>query len=145
MRDRAILRQLAEVATEIADTAYSPMGRDASQVLDEAESKVFEIAEQGARGKQGFQEMPPLLTQVVERIDMLYNRENPNDITGRADRLRRSRPHDLRPAAGRSGHRGGPAVAWARPALAMNIAEHVALERVCRSACSAWRWRARSW
>ena len=58
------------------------MGRDATQLLDEAESKVFEIAEQGARGKQGFQDMPPLLTQVVERIDMLYNRDNPNDVTG---------------------------------------------------------------
>ena len=58
------------------------MGRDATQLLDEAESKVFDIAEQGARGKQGFQDMPPLLTQVVERIDMLYNRDNPNDVTG---------------------------------------------------------------
>ena len=82
VRERAILRKLAEVAADIADSAYSPMGRDANQILDEAESKVFEIAEQGARGKQGFQDMPPLLTQVVERIDMLYNREGSNDITG---------------------------------------------------------------
>jgi replicative DNA helicase len=82
VRERAILRKLAEVATEIADSAYSPMGRDANQILDEAESRVFEIAEQGARGKQGFQDMPPLLTQVVERIDMLYNRESGSDITG---------------------------------------------------------------
>ena len=82
VRDRAILRKLAEVATGIADSAYNPMGRDATQLLDEAESKVFDIAEQGARGKQGFQDMPPLLTQVVERIDLLYNRDNPNDVTG---------------------------------------------------------------
>ena len=82
VRERAILRKLAEVATEIADNAYSPMGRDANQILDEAESRVFEIAEQGARGKQGFQDMPPLLTQVVERIDMLYNRESGSDVTG---------------------------------------------------------------
>jgi len=46
VRERAILRKLAAVATEIADSAYSTMGRDASQILDEAESKVFEIAEQ---------------------------------------------------------------------------------------------------
>jgi replicative DNA helicase len=82
VRDRAILRKLAEVAIGITDSAYNPMGRDATQLLDEAESKVFEIAEQGARGKQGFQDMPPLLTQVVERIDMLYNRDNPNEVTG---------------------------------------------------------------
>ena len=82
VRERAILRKLAEVAADIADSAYSPMGRDAAQILDEAESKVFEIAEQGARGSQGFQDMPPLLTQVVERIDMLYNRGGDSDVTG---------------------------------------------------------------
>jgi len=127
VRDRAILRQLAEVATEISDTAYNPMGRDANQVLDEAESKVFEIAEQGARGKQGFQEMPPLLTQVVERIDMLYNRENPNDITGvpsgfaDLDRMTSGlQPGDLVIVAGRP--------SMGKTSLAMNVAEHVALE-----------------
>ena len=127
VRDRAILRQLAEVATEISDTAYNPMGRDANQVLDEAESKVFEIAEQGARGKQGFQEMPPLLTQVVERIDMLYNRDNPNDITGvpsgfaDLDRMTSGlQPGDLVIVAGRP--------SMGKTSLAMNIAEHVALE-----------------
>jgi len=82
VRERAILRQLAAVATDISDSAYSPMGRDASQILDEAESKVFEIAEQGARGSKGFQDMPHLLTQVVERIDMLYNRGGGNEVTG---------------------------------------------------------------
>jgi len=82
VRERTILRRLAEVGTEIADSAYSPLGREAHQILDEAESKVFEIAEQGARGRQGFQEMPPLLTRVVERIDILYNRGGDSDITG---------------------------------------------------------------
>jgi replicative DNA helicase len=84
VRERAILRRLAEVGTEIADTAYNTMGREAHQILDEAESKVFEIAEQGARGRQGFQEMPPLLTRVVERIDLLYNRQGESDVTGLA-------------------------------------------------------------
>ena len=82
VRERTILRRLAEVGTEIADSAYSPLGREAPQILDEAESKVFEIAEQGARGRQGFQEMPPLLTRVVERIDILYNRGGDSDVTG---------------------------------------------------------------
>ncbi|HTO43331.1 MAG TPA: replicative DNA helicase [Burkholderiales bacterium] len=84
VRERAILRRLAQVGTEIADTAYNTMGREAHQILDEAESKVFEIAEQGARGRQGFQEMPPLLTRVVERIDLLYNRQSDSDVTGLA-------------------------------------------------------------
>jgi replicative DNA helicase len=45
-------------------------------MLDEAESKIFAIAEQGARGAAGLGPMQPLLTQVVERIDELYSRDN---------------------------------------------------------------------
>ena len=114
-------------------------------MLDEAESKVFEIAEQGARGKQGFQDMPPLLTQVVERIDMLYNRDNPSDVTGvptgfaDLDRMTSGlQPGDLVIVAG-------------RPSDGQDVArdEHRrarrARSRACRSASSAWKWAARSW
>ncbi len=127
VRERAILRKLASVAAEIADSAFSPMGRDANQILDEAESKVFEIAEQGARGKQGFQDMPPLLTQVVERIDLLYNRGSDSDVTGvptgfvDLDRMTSGlQPGDLVIVAGRP--------SMGKTSMAMNIAEHVALE-----------------
>ncbi len=40
VRERSVMRRLAEVATGIADTAYAPAGRSASQLLDEAEAKV---------------------------------------------------------------------------------------------------------
>lgn len=82
VRERSIMRHLAEVGTEIADSAYNPLGRDAAELLDQAESRVFEIAESSARGKQGFLSMPPLLKEVVERIDSLYSQDNPNEITG---------------------------------------------------------------
>ena len=127
VRERAILRKLAAVATEIADSAYSTMGRDASQILDEAESKVFEIAEQGARGNAGFQEMPDLLTQVVQRIDMLYERGGNSEVTGvptgyvDLDRMTSGlQPGELVIVAGRP--------SMGKTSLAMNIAEHVALE-----------------
>ncbi|HJU49555.1 MAG TPA: DnaB-like helicase N-terminal domain-containing protein, partial [Pseudogulbenkiania sp.] len=58
VRERSIMRQLAQVGTEIAEAAYAPMGRDAAQLLDEAEGKVFHIAESTAKSKQGFLEMP---------------------------------------------------------------------------------------
>jgi len=126
VRERAILRRLAEVGTEIADTAYNTMGREAHQILDEAESKVFEIAEQGARGRQGFQEMPPLLTRVVERIDLLYNRQSDSDVTGLAtgfidlDRMTSGlQAGDLIIIAGRP--------SMGKTSLALNIAEHAAL------------------
>jgi replicative DNA helicase len=127
VRERAVMRKLAEVGTEIADAAYNPMGKEAGQLLDEAESKVFAISEEGARGRQGFMEMPPLLTQVVERIDLLYNRDNPSDITGMPtgftdlDRMTSGlQPGDLVIVAGRP--------SMGKTSLALNIAEHVALE-----------------
>jgi replicative DNA helicase len=48
VRERSIMRRLARVGAEITDSAYSPSGRSASSLLDEAEAKVFEIAEVGA-------------------------------------------------------------------------------------------------
>ena len=127
VRDRAVMRKLAEVGTEIAETAYNPMGREAGQLLDEAESKVFAISEEGARGKQGFLDMQPLLTQVVERIDMLYNRDNPSDVTGvptgftDLDKMTSGlQPGELVIVAGRP--------SMGKTSLALNMAEHVALE-----------------
>ena len=127
VRERAIMRKLAEVGTDIAETAYNPMGKEAGQLLDEAESKVFAISEEGARGKQGFLDMQPLLTQVVERIDMLYNRDNPSDVTGvptgftDLDRMTSGlQPGDLVIVAGRP--------SMGKTSLALNMGEHVALE-----------------
>ena len=45
VRDRSIMRNLAAVGTAIADSAYSPSGKDAHILIDEAEAKVFQIAE----------------------------------------------------------------------------------------------------
>lgn len=126
VRERAILRKLAEVGTEITDSAYNTMGKEANTLLDEAESKVFEIAEQGARGRQGFQEMPPLLTKVVERIDMLYNRGGTDEVTGvptgfvDLDRMTSGlQPGDLVIVAGRP--------SMGKTSLALNMAENAAL------------------
>jgi replicative DNA helicase len=82
VRERAIMRRLAEVGTSITESVFSPLGRSAKDLLDNAEKEVFAIAEAGARGRQGFTEIQPLLTQVVERIDTLYKRDNPSDVTG---------------------------------------------------------------
>jgi replicative DNA helicase len=127
VRERSIMRKLAEVGSDIASSAYNPTGRDAAQLLDEAESKVFEIAEAGSKGKQGFIGMPPLLSQVVERIETLYARDNPSDITGTAtgftdlDRMTSGlQPGDLVIVAGRP--------SMGKTAFSINIAENVAMD-----------------
>ena len=68
VRERSILRQLAATATEIAESAFNPLGRSAKTVLDEAEAKVLHIAEQGSRGASNFQLIGRVLPAVVERI-----------------------------------------------------------------------------
>src|SRR5258708_9746342 len=45
VRECAVLRKLIEVSTEIADSALNRMGKEVGQLLDEAESKVFQLAE----------------------------------------------------------------------------------------------------
>ncbi|MCS6762729.1 MAG: replicative DNA helicase [Candidatus Protistobacter heckmanni] len=128
VRDRGILRRLIGVADEVATSAFNPEGKDVRQILDQAESQIFAIAEEGARGQQGFLEIQPLLTQVVERIDELYHRENPNDITGvpsgwiDLDKMTSGlQPGDLVIVAGRP--------SMGKTALSLNIAEHVAVEQ----------------
>src|SRR5215831_11617767 len=126
VRERAILRRLAAAGGEIADAAYNPLGRSVREILDQAETKVFEIAEHGARGQQGFQEIRPLLTQAVERIEVLFNRDNPSDVTGvptgftDLDHMTSGlQEGDLIVIAGRP--------SMGKTALALNIGEHIAL------------------
>ena len=60
VRERAVLRQLVATADEIAADALNPLGRDAATLLDEAESKIFKIAEAGAGHNEGFVHINPL-------------------------------------------------------------------------------------
>ena len=48
VRERAMLRKLVSIADEISSAAMNPQGKEARQLLDEAESKVFQIAQEGA-------------------------------------------------------------------------------------------------
>jgi len=127
VRDRGVLRKLITVSDEISGHAFNPQGKEVKQILDEAESKIFAIAEEGARGAQGFQEIQPLLTQVVERIDELYNRDSASDITGvptgfvDLDRMTSGlQPGDLVIVAGRP--------SMGKRAFYVNIGENVAID-----------------
>jgi len=82
VRERAIMRKLAEVGTTIADSAYSPQGREARQLLDEAETKILEIGEKGGRSSESFTKMSTVLAEVMSRLDELH--KNPASVTGKA-------------------------------------------------------------
>jgi replicative DNA helicase len=127
VRERSVQRRLAHVATEIAESALNPSGKEVGMLLDEAESKIFQIAESGARKDQGLLEIKPVLARVFERIDHLYHRDNPSDVTGvptgytRLDQMTSGlQGGDLIIVAGRP--------SMGKTALALNIAEHVAVD-----------------
>lgn len=125
VRERAIMRKLAEVGTTIADSAYSPQGREARQLLDEAETKILEIGEKGGRSSESFQKMSAVLAEVMSRLDELHR--NPNSVTGKAsgftdlDEMTTGfQDGDLIIVAGRP--------SMGKTALSLNFAEHIALE-----------------
>ncbi len=126
VRDRSILRRLLGSTDEIAESVYNRRGREVREILDSAESAVFKIAEDGARGKQGFIEMSSLVVQVRDRVQELHELNSP-DVTGLAtgftdldQKTSGLQPGDLIIVAGRP--------SMGKTAFSLNIAENVALE-----------------
>lgn len=125
VRERSVLRQLIRVSNDIADTAFNPDGRSVFQLLDEAEKKVYEIADQGARARVGFAGMKDLLVKAVDKIDQLFSMDSPitgvatgyNDFDEMTAGLQKS---DLVIIAGRP--------SMGKTTFAMNIVEHVAIK-----------------
>ncbi len=124
VRERSILRQLIRVGTDIADSAYNPDGRDSKALLETAEQSVFEIAEQGARGRQGFVSIKDLLGDAVDTINELFEQDEP--VTGVStgfddfdDRTSGLHGSELIIVAGRP--------SMGKTSFAMNLAENVAI------------------
>lgn len=81
IRERAIAREVIQAAQEIAEVGFAPEGRDAAELLDFAESKVFKISESRVDEQDGPQPVRSVIEKTVDRIEQLY--QNPhNGITG---------------------------------------------------------------
>lgn len=126
VRERAILRELIGVANEIADSAFNPQGRDSSELLDTAESRVFSIAEKRTNENEGPVAIAPILERTIDRIEALSLSENNNGITGAAtgfidlDQMTAGlQPSDLIIVAARP--------SMGKTTFAMNIAENIAM------------------
>lgn len=124
VREKSVQRQLISVATEIADSAYNPGGREVPELLDMAETKVFAIGEQTG-GDGGPENIKSILVRAVEKIDALYH--NGDAITGLATGLSDLdemtsglQPSDLVIVAGRP--------SMGKTTLVMNMAEHAAIK-----------------
>ena len=77
VKDKAILRRLIETSTGIITEAYD--GRStASDLLDKAESRIFQISQE--RGTEGFSRLKEMLWPTMERIEALQR--SGKSITG---------------------------------------------------------------
>jgi replicative DNA helicase len=124
VRERSLLRHLIRVSGEIAGSAYESEGRSAKDLVDDAERRVFEIAEAGRRTGSGFVPLRDILGATIDRLDMLH--ENQGQLTGVAtgytdlDRMTAGlQPGDLIIVAGRP--------SMGKTTLALNIAENAAI------------------
>lgn len=124
LRERSTLRALITAGNEISGSAYTTDGRSASELVDLAERKVFEIAEKGSRGKSGFRSLKKILPDAVDRIDLLH--QSGGDITGipsgftEFDKLTAGlQPGELIIIAGRP--------SMGKTTFAVNIAENAAI------------------
>ncbi|WOB10709.1 replicative DNA helicase [Piscinibacter gummiphilus] len=125
VRERAVLRKLVAASDEIATAAFNPQGRPVPQILDEAESKIFKIGEEGSRSRQGFISMDTLVVQLIDRVNELHE-NGAEEVTGvrtgfyDMDKMTAGlQPGDLIVLAARP--------SMGKTAFALNIAENVAV------------------
>ena len=124
VRERSILRQLIQVSHGIAEQSFNPKGTPSLEILDAAESAIFEIAEQQKKGS-GPQDIKTVLKKAVDRIDELY--KNKNSLTGlttgfeELDKMTSGlQPSDMVVVAGRP--------SMGKTTFAVNLCENVALK-----------------
>lgn len=121
--ERAILRELITVGTQITESAFNPQQRTSDEILDEAEKKVFDIAERGLRGA-GPENIRMIVSRAIDNIEKRFQQDS--FITGIAtgftdvDKLTTGmQAGDLIIVAGRP--------SMGKTTFAMNIAEHAAI------------------
>jgi replicative DNA helicase len=124
VRERSLLRRLIEAGREIAASVFDDEGRSARELVDEAEKRVFAIAEAGARGREGVQKVATMLPQIIDQIDERHS--NPDKLRGLATgfndfdkKTGGLRPGDLIIVAGRP--------SMGKTTLAVNMAEYAAV------------------
>tara|TARA_B100000700_G_scaffold230011_1_gene254321 strand:+ start:144 stop:1538 length:1395 start_codon:yes stop_codon:yes gene_type:complete len=126
VRERAVLREMIAAANDIAESGYDTQGRTSQQLLDEAESKVFRIAEKRTSATEGPKGVSDILAKTIEKIETLSNIKNHNGVTGTStgfhdlDQMTAGlQPSDLIIVAARP--------SMGKTTFAMNLAENVAM------------------
>jgi len=120
VREKAVLRQLIEASTSIVSQAYGG-GLAASELLDEAESKIFQISQ--FQKTEGFHRLKEMLWPTMERIEKLHSQGKqvtgvPSGFKDLDDLTTGFQPNDLVIVAARP--------SMGKTAFCLNIAAHAA-------------------
>ena len=120
VKEKAILRKIIETAINMSETAYDP-SRNSMEILDKAESILFETSQESDRAK--FKELDSLLHKTLEN----WGAQRDNNYTGIRsgfidldDKLSGFQKSDLIIIAGRP--------SMGKTALALNLARNVAVD-----------------
>ncbi len=124
VRERAMLRSLIEIGGDIAASAHDSEGRTVEELVDLAEQQVFDIADRGQRSGQGFKPLKEVVSQTVDRLDILSRTEGditgiPTGFTEMDEKTAGLQRGDLIVIAGRP--------SMGKTSLALNIAENAAI------------------
>jgi len=123
VRDKALLRDLITISNQIAQSAYKPENKSPSELVDQAEQRIFEIAERGTRNSS-YLELNQTVNYLMDELDK--RAQKGGGLTGISSGFRKLdelttgfQKGELIIIAGRP--------SMGKTALALNIAEHTAL------------------
>ena len=124
VRERSTRRQLIRAGQRIADSGFEPNGHSSDQLLDQAESEVFGIAERRLEN-EGPQPVTPMLDEAAKEVERLW--KNKGQLPGLSSGFK---PLDENTAGFKNSDliviAGRPAMG--KTALALNIVEHAVME-----------------
>ncbi|SBS25011.1 Replicative DNA helicase [Marinomonas aquimarina] len=123
VRERSILRRLISTTNDINSRAFHPEGMSASEIVEDAERRIFQLSGDGEK-KGGPRVASEILSKTVDKIDELYHQEGSitglstgfTDLDGMTSGLQ---PSDLIIVAGRP--------SMGKTTFAMNLVENATM------------------
>jgi len=126
IRQKSISRRLMKINSEISELIINPQGKDAAELLDEAETKIFSLNDEASRTSTSIQKLDELIPQSIERMNEIAKNGSSllgastgyKDLDGKLQGLQNG---DLIIVAARP--------SMGKTALAMNIVENFILNK----------------